>query len=182
MLLSLNRKEFSMTRLQSLRRTALATVLSGMLGFGGSAAADVYTELPSLNLDLAQELAMATVQSCRDDGHQVSAVVVDRSGNDRVVMRDDRAAPQTISIAGDKARASVMSGLDSGDFVANREDIRDEMNNVDGILMLDGAILIEAAGRMLGAVGVSGAPGGDLDRACAEEGMEAIREELDFAM
>ena len=171
-----------MTRLQSLRRTALATLLSALLGLGGTATADVYTEQASLNLDLAQELAMATVQSCRDDGHQVSAVVVDRSGNDRVVMRDDRAAPQTISIAGDKARASVMSGLDSGDFVANREDIRDEMNNVDGILMLDGAILIEAAGRMLGAVGVSGAPGGDLDRACAEEGMEAIREELDFAM
>jgi uncharacterized protein GlcG (DUF336 family) len=33
---------------------------------------------------------------------------------------------------------------------------------------------------LVGAVGVSGAPGGDADEACAKAGIEAIQGKLDF--
>lgn len=47
-------------------------------------------------------------------------------------------------------------------------------------MAVGGGIPIEAAGTLVGAVGVSGAPGGDLDHACAETGIEAIAVDLEF--
>ena len=37
-----------------------------------------------------------------------------------------------------------------------------------------GAVPVRAAGALLGAVGVSGAPGGDLDEACAKQGLKKL--------
>jgi uncharacterized protein GlcG (DUF336 family) len=59
---------------------------------------------------------------------------------------------------------SIMSGSDSGEFRAARGDIRPELNHIDGLIVMDGALPIRAAGSLIGAVGVSGAPGGDKDR------------------
>ena len=74
-----------------------------------------------------------------------------------------------------------MSGVSSAEFRKNRADIKAEMNEVTGILALDGGVPIQAAGSMLGAVGVSGAPGGDIDEACALKAIEKVQERLDFA-
>jgi uncharacterized protein GlcG (DUF336 family) len=46
--------------------------------------------------------------------------------------------------------------------------------------VLGGGLLIEASGSIVGGVGVSGAPGGDADDACAKAGIEAVRDKLDF--
>ena len=46
--------------------------------------------------------------------------------------------------------------------------------------MLGGGVPVEAAGALVGGVGVSGAPGGDIDHACAEVGIEAIIDDLEF--
>lgn len=166
----------------SLSRLGLGTAAALCLGLAGNAQADDVFNQRMMTMELAQDIARASVEACREMGYQTSAVVVDRGGNDRVVLRDNLAAPMTIQIAGDKARATVMSGTDSGSFRDNREDIRMEMNHVDGIIMLEGGLPIEAAGSMLGAVGVSGAPGGDLDRECAQAGIDTVQERLDFVM
>lgn len=133
-----------------------------------------------MSLDLARDVADAAVRACREQGYQVSAVVVDRHGLVQALLRDVHASRFTMEIAERKANATVLSGLPSGAFRANRSDIRAEMNHVAGILMLDGALPIEAAGSMLGAVGVSGAPGGEADARCARAGLEAVRERLMF--
>ena len=52
--------------------------------------------------------------------------------------------------------------------------------DIDGALMLGGGITVEAAGSIVGGIGVSGAPGGDEDEACAREGLEAIRASLEL--
>jgi uncharacterized protein GlcG (DUF336 family) len=49
-----------------------------------------------------------------------------------------------------------------------------------GVAIIAGGVTIEAGGSLLGAVGVSGAPGGDADEACAKAGIETIREKLEF--
>ena len=134
-----------------------------------------------MTLGLAQDIAAGAVDTCRKAGYQVSAVVVDRSGYPIVVMRDVYASRFTLQIAEDKANAVILSGLSSAEFVANRGDIKDEMNLVDGVLMLAGGLPIRAAGALLGAVGVSGAPGGDLDEACARTALDAVEERLEFA-
>jgi len=49
-----------------------------------------------------------------------------------------------------------------------------------GLAALGGGLPIEAAGALVGGIGVSGAPGGDLDQACAQAGIDAIQMDLDF--
>jgi uncharacterized protein GlcG (DUF336 family) len=96
-------------------------------------------------------------------------------------MRDVHASRFTVQIARDKANAVILSGVASGDFRDNRRDIQQEMNHVDGILVLQGGLPIRAGGALLGAIGVSGAPGGERDEACAQIAVDAVQERLEFA-
>lgn len=134
-----------------------------------------------MSLELARDIAQRAVEACRAQGYQVSAVVVDRGGAPQVVMRDVYAARFTIEIAERKANAVVLAGVSSAEFRKNRADIRQEMNLVTGIMVLDGGLPIRAAGTLIGAVGVSGAPGGDKDEACAKQALDSVFERLEFA-
>ena len=151
-------------------------VLLSSTAFADSAVVDARL----MTLELASTIARAAVTSCADMGYQTSAVVVDRSGAPQVVMRDVFASRFTIEIAERKANAVILAGVSSSEFRVNRAGIVAEMNEVDGILVLDGAVPIRAGGALLGAVGVSGAPGGDKDEACAKAGVKNVQEQLDF--
>ena len=131
-----------------------------------------------IGMGLAADLAEEAVAACAAQGYAVTAVVVDPAGDPQVMMRATHAPRFTRQIATDKARAVILSGIDSGAFRANRGDIRQEMNHVDGVLVLDGAVPIESAGATIGALGVSGAPGGDKDAACARQALDAFFERL----
>ena len=143
-------------------------------------AADIVS-VNKLMPDLAMEMVQTAVKACRASGYQVTAVVVDRDGAAVALMRDVHASRFTIQIARDKANAVILSGIASGAFRDNRRDIQQEMNHVDGILVLQGGLPIRAAGSLLGAIGVSGAPGGDKDEACARQALDAVEERLEFA-
>jgi uncharacterized protein GlcG (DUF336 family) len=162
------------------------TILTGILGVSmllfplqQTVAADT-VETRMMTLSLAVDIARHAVESCAKSGYQVSAVVVDRSGAPQVVMRDVYASRFTTEIAERKANAVVLSGVSSAEFRINRADIIPEMNEIDGVLVLAGALPIRAAGMLLGAVGVSGAPGGDKDEVCAQAGLDSVQERLDF--
>ena len=143
-------------------------------------AVDVLT-VKKIGMELARDIASEAVLECRKMGYQVSAVVVDRSGNLQAAIRDDLAARFTLQIAEENANAAIMSGVDTVEFVKIRDDIRMEMNHVNGIIMLQGGLMINAGGSRVGAVGVSGAPGGDIDEACAKKALEKFEERLEFA-
>ncbi len=143
-------------------------------------AADIVS-VNKLMPDLAMEMVQTAVKACRASGYQVTAVVVDRDGAAVALMRDVHASRFTIQIARDKANAVILSGIASGAFRDNRRDIQQEMNHVDGILVLQGGLPIRAAGSLLGAIGVSGAPGGDKDEICAQRALDAVEERLEFA-
>lgn len=152
-----------------------------LVGFSTLVAGDV-VKIERMSLELATEVAKRSVEACRAQGYQVSAVVVDRSANVQVVMRDTYASRFTMQIAEQKANAVIMSGTDSSTFVKNRADIRNELNNIDGLIMMSGALAVKSGDVMLGAVGVSGAPGGDLDAACAAKALKSLEERLAFSM
>lgn len=134
----------------------------------------------SIGMELARDIASETVLVCRKQGYQISAVVVDRHGLVRAAIRDDLASRFTLQIAEEKANAVVMSGMNSGAFVKARQDIQQELNHINGLIMMEGGVAINAAGYRLGAVGVSGAPGGDKDEACALKALEKFTEKLEF--
>ena len=137
--------------------------------------------IPRMSMDLAMEVAKHSVESCRKKGYWTSAVVVDRSANVQVVLRDTHAARFTMDIARQKANLVIMSGTDSSSFVPKRSDIRNELNNIDGLIMMQGGVAIKSGDTILGALGVSGAPGGEIDEACALQALESLKERLAFA-
>ena len=143
-------------------------------------AADILP-VKQISLELANTVAMKAVEACRKEGYNVSAVVLDRGGSVQAALRDTLAAPHTLEIAERKAGMSIMSGISSGEFLKARPEIRPELNHMRGLIVMEGGLPIRAAGSLVGAVGVSGAPGGDKDEACATEALKAVEARLEFA-
>jgi len=157
-----------------------AALISGGLLSGYVFAVDILTQ-KNIGLEAANDIAKMSIDACRKGGFNVSAVVVDKHGNVRSVMRDDLAAKYTVEIAQKKANMVIMSGIASGAFRTARTDIQQELNHIDGLIVMQGGLPIHAAGSLIGAVGVSGAPGGEKDEACAAVAIEEITERLEFA-
>lgn len=166
---------------RSLYKAYAAAFLLGSTALVPVAQGGDLVQVKRLGMELAAELAGAAVLACREQGYQVAAVVVDRAGVPQAMLRDVLASRFTIQIAEEKANAVILSGVGSAEFRRNRGDIRAEMNHVDGILMLEGGVPVEAAGSLVAALGVSGAPGGDKDEACARRALEGLQERLEFA-
>jgi uncharacterized protein GlcG (DUF336 family) len=134
-----------------------------------------------MSLELAQDIAGGTLAACQKDGYQVAVVVTDRSGDPLVVYRDVYASKFNARLAQGKANAVVLSTTSSADLRTNMADIKDELNELEDLFVMAGGLPIRAAGSLIGAVGVSGAPGGDRDEACARQGIAAVEERLEFA-
>jgi len=161
-------------------RRILTAVLFFVLAMPVAWATDI-VNVKLMTLDLAVDIAQDAIEACREDGYQISVVVVDRSGRTQVVMRDVFANQYMTQLAQAKANAVVLSNTSSSALRKNRADIAAELNFLDELLVLDGGLPVTVAGAMIGAVGVSGAPGGDKDEACAQRGIDAVQERLDFA-
>jgi uncharacterized protein GlcG (DUF336 family) len=134
-----------------------------------------------MSLEIAADIARGAIDTCRKDGYQVSVVVVDRSARIQVVMRDVFSNQYFTRLAEGKAQAVILSNTRSGELRSNRADMVDELNLLEGVFVLQGGLPVQVAGSTIGAVGVSGAPGGDKDEACAQKGIDVVQERLDFA-
>ena len=135
----------------------------------------------TISMELARDIASESINVCRKNGYQVSAVVVDRSGLLQVALRDDLASRFTLQIAEEKANSVILSGINSGEFRRTRTDIRPELNHMNDIIIMQGALPIVIAGSRIGAIGVSGAPGGEKDELCAQKALDHFSERLEFA-
>ena len=152
-----------------------------VLGSVSAYAGDIIVD-KSIGMELARDIANETIIACRKDGFHISAVVVDRFGLMRAALRDDRASRFTLEIAERKANMTVMAWTDSGTFKDARADIQQELNHIQGLIVMEGGIKIIAGGYNIGAVGVSGAPGGDKDAACALKALDKLAERIEFAI
>ncbi len=159
----------------------LVAVLGMHALFAGPVLATDLVGTRMMSLELATEIAQGAIDACREMGYQVSVVVVDRAAQPQVVMRDVYSTRFTVQLATEKANSVILGGVSSAELRRNRGSIVPELNEVDGILVLAGALPIRAAGQLVGAVGVSGAPGGDKDEICAAKGIEKVAERLEFA-
>jgi len=158
---------------------ALPAIL--FVAFTNSAGAVDVMSSKMMTLDLARDIANHVLQECRKKGYNTAVVVVDRASDPQVVLRDVYVSRYAIELATRKANAVILSGVDTENLIKNRSDIRAELNELPGILLLPGGLPIRAGGSLIGAVGVSGAPGGERDVACAAAGIKLIQDRLDFA-
>jgi uncharacterized protein GlcG (DUF336 family) len=136
----------------------------------------------SLSVDLALELARAALADCRARGYQVAVAVVDRSGVTQVVLRDRFAGPHTPDMATAKAYTAASFRTNTTELAEATQPGRPAsgIRHRPGIAAVGGGMMIEAGGSLLGAIGVSGAPGGPEDDACAAAGIAAIREDIEL--
>ncbi|MEK6592492.1 MAG: heme-binding protein [Pseudomonadota bacterium] len=132
--------------------------------------------------ETALKAAQAALKKCRDDGFQVAVAVVDRSGITQVVLRDRFAGPHTLSTAEDKAWTAVTFRTNTVDIdrVTQPGMQQSGVRHRPRVVVIAGGMMIEGAGALLGAIGVSGAPRGDLDDVCAKAGIAAIQDSVDF--
>jgi len=131
---------------------------------------------------VALELAQAAMKACRDAGFQVAVAVTDRAGVTQVILRDQLAGSHTPETARRKAWTAASFRTDTMTMMQETQAGKTQsgVRFVSDALMIGGGLPITAAGSMVGAVGVSGAPGGDEDEKCAKAGIAAIEERLMF--
>ena len=159
--------------------TKILLLLTSLGNYPTASANDSLT-VKTISMELARDIANESITACRKKGYQVSAVVVDRNGLIQVALRDDLASRFTLQIAEEKANSVILSGINSGDFRQSRADIRPELNHMDDLIIMQGALPIEIAGSRIGAIGVSGAPGGDKDELCAHQALHSLSERMEF--
>lgn len=135
-----------------------------------------------LTPETALVAAQAALAHCRKAGHQVAVAVVDRSGVLQVLLRDRFAGAHTPEVATRKAWTSASFRMPTASL-ANETQAGKPMSGLRsarGVLAIGGGLAIEAGGSSLGGIGVSGAPGGDADDACANAGIKAIADSIEF--
>lgn len=130
-----------------------------------------------LSLDTALKLAQATIAACREEGIQSGVTVVDRDGSVQVQLRDTIAAPITGPISKMKAFTAANFNAATSAMTARAET---PIGRIDGLVMSAGGLPIQVGGALIGAVGVSGAPEGATDEACAKAGLNAVAEDLEL--
>jgi uncharacterized protein GlcG (DUF336 family) len=138
--------------------------------------------LRSLTPEAALKAAQAALEKCRAQGYQVAVAVVDRSGITQVLLRDRLAGPHTVELATNKAwtALSFKNSTQELERITRPNEVMSGLRNVPRFTAIGGGVMIEGAGSLFGGIGVSGAPGGDADHACAVAGIKAISEELEL--
>ncbi|MGD8852813.1 MAG: heme-binding protein [Gammaproteobacteria bacterium] len=159
---------------------ALACVLGAPLC--SPAADDLLVTSKALRPEIALEVAQATLMACRGAGYQVSVAVVDRSGVIQVMVRDQLAGVHTLDAARRKAWTAASFKANTGSIAqATRPGSgQSGARFVSDVMMVAGGVPLYAEGVVVGAVGVSGAPGADRDQKCATAGASTLEEKLLF--
>ncbi|MDH4175511.1 MAG: heme-binding protein [Betaproteobacteria bacterium] len=135
-----------------------------------------------LTPETALKAAQAALKKCRDGGYQATVAVVDRMGVVQVLLRDRYAGAHTPRTARAKAYSAVSFRTNTTELAEATQAGRPQsgIRHLPGVAAVGGGLMIEAGGSLLGAIGVSGAPGGKEDDACAAAGIAAIREDIEF--
>jgi uncharacterized protein GlcG (DUF336 family) len=135
-----------------------------------------------LTPETALKAAQAALKACRERGFQATVAVVDRMGVVQVLLRDRFAGPHTPDMATAKAYTAVSFRTNTTELAEATQagSPSSGIRHRPGIAAVGGGLMIEAGGTLLGAIGVSGAPGGREDDACAAAGIAAIREDIEL--
>ncbi|MDH5539998.1 MAG: heme-binding protein, partial [Rhizobacter sp.] len=114
----------------------------------------------NMSLELANQIAAASVAACQANGHAVSATVVDRAGSVRAVQRADNAGPHTLEASLQKAftSASARNSTLAMMETAQKNPGAANLVHIPGFLLLGGGVPVKVGNEVIGAVGIGGAP------------------------
>lgn len=159
---------------------AKASILALSLTAAAMASAQSVRVEKNMSLELATQIASATVAACSAAGHNVAATVVDRAGTVRAVLRADNAGPHTLEASRLKAYTSASAKNTTLAMMeaAQKNPAAANLVNIPGYLLLGGGVPVKVGNEVIGAVGVGGAPGGHLDEQCAIAALDKVKDQL----
>lgn len=162
-----------------MRRCLLAALAAAVLAAPAARAEDLVS-FRVMSPALALDLARAALEDCRARGFQVAVAVVDRFGVPQVLLRDTLAGPHTPDTAVAKARTAVSFRAATEELSAATQagQLNSAIRHIPGYVFLGGGVPVEAGGAIVGGIGISGAPGGAEDDACARAGIAAVEDRL----
>ena len=131
-----------------------------------------------LTVDVAQTIAQEAMAKCRADGYKVSVRVVDSANIEKAFLRDDGAGMATVQVATMKANTVMAFGRPSGPPANLPAGAPVPAPVVPGTINAMGGVPIKVGDQVIGAVSVSGAPGGDKDAACANAALSKVEAKL----
>lgn len=161
----------------------LSMLLFSCVSLSGIAQAQEATfQTKALTPETALIAARAAMDACRKQGYQVGVAIVDRAGLTQVFLRDRFAGAHTVEVANNKAWTAASFRTSTLALAGETQPGKpmSGIRNLPRMLAAGGGLVIEAGGSLYGAIGVSGAPGGEADEACAQAGIKAITEAIEF--
>jgi len=133
----------------------------------------------SISAAMATTMAQTALDTCKTNGFAVSVTVVGRAGEVLVQIRGDGAGPHTVENSFRKAYTSRTFRTSSAEWTKNLA------NNptrgpqfLTNVIALAGALPIKVGDETIGAMGVSGAPGGEKDEVCVQAGIDKVADQL----
>ena len=154
-------------------------------GLAGPGLAQDVVATHRLSAGLAVEAVTEAVAACAKQGYKVTATIIDVDGVEQAMLRGDGATLIAVNSALDKAYTVLMLGAarneDSSGAIAQRMGATPSAGGIaklPHVLLAPGALRIKVGDEAIAAIGVGGAPGGDLDEACAKVGLEKISARL----
>jgi uncharacterized protein GlcG (DUF336 family) len=164
------------------RFATLAICLTPVLMAPGSAArADGLPTVHRLPAELANQAVVEAVASCARQGYAETAVVVDADGVRQAVLRGDRTGAHSLDSAFDKAYTAATFKTDTlalSERAKTAPGFSALFTQLPHLILLGGGVPIKLGDELVGAIGAAGAPGANLDDACARAGIEKIRDQL----
>ena len=162
----------------SLTGKLLSTAVFSLL-FGGFANAQAPLVEKNVSMKMALMIIEGTIEQCSKDGYKVSVVIVDKAGNVAASLRGDGTNPHTMEFGRLKAYTARTRGQTSLEF----KNLTDKpegafLKQIPNVVAVGGGVPIKAGNEVIGAVGVSGAPGGEKDEACALAGIAKVADAL----
>lgn len=161
----------------NMKLTTFAALTAAAAVFSTSA----YAQLPPsriLTLDVAQTIAQEAMAKCRADGYKVTVLVVDALNAPKALLRDDGATAATTEVAKMKATSTMLQNRPSGPAQPPPPGTTAPPAVIPGTINAQGAVPIKVGEATIGAVAVSGAPGGDKDAACANAALAKVADRL----
>jgi len=162
----------------------MSTPLNGFAAIGLACvlAAPVDAQLlneKSLSATMALTIAQTALETCTKQGYHVSVHVLGHNGEVLVAVPGDGAPPHTMENSQRKAYTARTFRIPSGEFVQRvKDNPTTGAVHLSGIIAAQGALPIKVGDEIIGAVGVSGAPGGEKDEACAKAGLDKVADQL----
>ena len=159
-------------------RFSKITLLAAAAALCSSAAlAQELNTQKTLSLDVALAIAHGALDQCRADGFRVTVTIVDVSGMVKVQMHDDGAGPHTMDFSRKKAFSALTFKRTSGE-TGKAWAAAPPAPLITDAVGTPGGVPIKVGNDVIGAVGVSGAPGGDKDEVCSNAGIAKVASKL----